>query len=156
MYNKKLFIGIVICLVLIFLVSVAYLALSSKKKEPENNYPSVSPTAQPTVTKYPFASPTVSVVPAQEQKQINDTTVNNIQTAIEKSDIGTKGIRVFGYYAVVTVFSKSGVTDDANVILKNENGNWTIIAGPGTSFDQDYLNSLNLPPEVAKEANNIL
>lgn len=155
--NRKkiiLIVGIFILVAAYVLLSVFLIKNMKTSQEQPIPTPPLSVTPEPTASATTFPTPITTISP-QEQEQIKNITINNVETALPKSDIDARSFRIFGDYAVVTVFSKSNTTDPANVILKNENGNWQIIAGPGTYFDQAYLDSLNLPQEVKNEANII-
>jgi hypothetical protein len=157
MNTKKFYILISSLLIILSVIFLTYLLMSNQKTtiEPTSYEPTITPVIFPSKNK--TAKPVVPVTTASPEQTTEITThsLENIKTALSKEDIGVANIRILGNYAVATVFSKNGATDDASIILRKDNKTWIIIAGPNTFFDQDILNSLNLPSSIIEEANNI-
>jgi hypothetical protein len=157
MNAKKFYILISSLLIILSFIFLTYLLMSNQKTtiEPTSYEPTITPVVFPSRNK--TVKPVAPVITASPEQTTEITThsLENIKTALSKEDIGVTNIRILGNYAVATVFSKNGATDDASVILKKDNKVWIIIAGPNTFFDQDILSSLDLPLNVIEEANSI-
>jgi hypothetical protein len=159
MHNKK-FVKTILIFLFIIIASFVYSVVFTKKGS-SSQTSQLNPTQSPKTTLANTQSS--STITLREKQEIDNITVSNVQKILSGNNIGVTGLKVFGNYAIETIYSKSPAsttadgeytTENANVILRKENEKWGIIAGPANYFDQDFLNSLNLPVEVIKEANN--
>jgi hypothetical protein len=152
MFRKKI-IGIGLFL-FIFIVFFVVFVFPSKKTIPSRD--------QGTSTTTLIENQIPLTVGLREKQKIDDIALNGAKKFLSNDELGVRELKLLENYAIETVYSKKPLTttadgeytgEDAYIILKKEKGNWDIVAGPVVYFDEDYLKSLNIPPEVIKEAN---
>lgn len=105
---------------------------------------------------YNLTQTTVSNVEQKYNKYvaINKENFNSIDKVIRESggiSIAFKVInyKIIGDWAGVILIADNNSTEAAGVILKKESGNWQIIIGPGTSFDESiFAKYQNIPNEI--------
>lgn len=101
----------------------------------------------------PTPIPTVRI--EQRQKIINEVK-DQIETAFPRNFYNVINIRTENGWAVASLEPKDKNYEPGNVILRLENNSWTVVLGPGTSFEEEELINIGAPKMVLEEANNII
>jgi hypothetical protein len=69
-----------------------------------------------------------------------------------KTDNVDSGYYISGDWAIASIEPVNSLDESANVVLKKENDKWKIVAGPRTSFGEQGLIDLGVPPDIANKA----
>ena len=149
--NKRLvlfFVVGVVLLIIIFIATNPFLTGNSKIKE-ETPIPTRSEI--PTTTdKQPSVTPITSAV---EKETIKTAAKPQIDTLVGGASYTMSQIKIYtAEWAIVEITNPN--TDPANVVLKKTNGEWKVVMGPGTHFDNSKLLQIGAPQNLINEANS--
>lgn len=147
--NKKTLILLITGILFFFIVLIA-LFYTSQKSVPQKTTDLPSPTSF--IQK---ETPDKSIEISSEEKLILE---KQIAPELEKRTAVEYGISKIKAYenswAIIQIVNPS--TDPANIILRKENGQWRVIFGPGTYFDEQELKDFGAPQNVIDDVNGSL
>lgn len=108
----------------------------------------INPTRRPIPTALP--EPTIIFAP-QERVTIITQTKTELDALISVPYTVTQAKGYGEEWAIIEVSNPT--TDPANVVIKKENGSWNVKLGPGTSFEEEQLQSIGAPQSLIDEVN---
>jgi len=158
--NKKLFIGISGFLILLFVCLSLYLFLFARKNIHKTSSPvffftSPTPTLPNNSLQFPASTTLMHIennatFSSNDKKEIDTLLYQN--AGFIKTDNVDSGYYISGDWAIASIEPVNSLDESANVVLKKENDKWKIVAGPRTSFGEQGLIDLGVPPDIANKA----
>lgn len=139
--NRYVLFGLVLLVILIAITSLMITFIVKTPRTNETTTPTTSP--ELTVTAVPTIIET-DEVKVQARPQIDP--LVDVPYEIPKVRRFENG------WAVIQITNPT--TDPANVIMKNENGSWKVMLGPGTFFEESDLQAIGAPQDVSQAANS--
>lgn len=151
--NKRFFFITMSILFFLILLSIIITIINQNTQQQQTTQ-TISPTistptnviASPEITQPTISQSTEATVIKEEIKPQLD------QVIPVSYDI-TKVKQYDDTWGLIQVYNPE--TDPANAVVKQENGTWNVVLGPGTSFEPEELQSIGAPQQLINEVNTI-